>query len=80
MLCCFRENMQLRESMRAGKPIYFGSSAEANLIECVHKELKVMHWSMVLFGRYENKTLPETIMRDLDWFFLGTAKTVRQAC
>jgi hypothetical protein len=24
---------------------------------------------IVLFGKYRGKTLPETIVRDLDWFF-----------
>ena len=28
-----------------------------------------MHWSTVPFGKYEGKTLPEIIVRDLDWFF-----------
>jgi hypothetical protein len=28
-----------------------------------------MTWSVVPFGKYKGKTLPEIIMRDLDWFF-----------
>jgi hypothetical protein len=28
-----------------------------------------MSWSVVPFGRYRGKTLPEIIARDLDWFF-----------
>jgi hypothetical protein len=28
-----------------------------------------MSWSVVPFGRYSGKTLPEIIVRDLDWFF-----------
>jgi hypothetical protein len=28
-----------------------------------------MSWSVVPFGRYKGKTLPEIIVRDLDWFF-----------
>jgi hypothetical protein len=28
-----------------------------------------MSWTMLPFGRYRGKTLPEIIMRDLDWFF-----------
>jgi hypothetical protein len=28
-----------------------------------------MHWSVVPFGRYRGKTLPEIIVRDPDWFF-----------
>jgi hypothetical protein len=28
-----------------------------------------MSWSVVPFGRYRGKTLPEIIMLDLDWFF-----------
>jgi hypothetical protein len=28
-----------------------------------------MRWSVVPFGRYTGKTLPEIIVRDLDWFF-----------
>jgi hypothetical protein len=28
-----------------------------------------MSWSMVPFGRYKDRTLPEIIVRDLDWFF-----------
>ncbi len=28
-----------------------------------------MHWTVVPFGKYEGKTLPEIIVRDLDWFF-----------
>jgi hypothetical protein len=28
-----------------------------------------MSWSVVQFGRYRGKTLPEIIFRDLDWFF-----------
>jgi hypothetical protein len=28
-----------------------------------------MSWSVVPFGRYTGKTLPEIIVRDLDWFF-----------
>jgi hypothetical protein len=28
-----------------------------------------MSWSVVRFGRYKGKTLPEIIGRDLDWFF-----------
>jgi len=30
---------------------------------------KVMRWTTVSFGRYKGKTLPEIIVRDLDWFF-----------
>jgi len=28
-----------------------------------------MSWSVMPFGRYKGKTLPEILMRDLDWFF-----------
>jgi hypothetical protein len=28
-----------------------------------------MSWSVVPFGRYQGKTLPEIIVRDADWFF-----------
>ena len=28
-----------------------------------------MRWSIVPFGKYKGKTLPEIIVRDLDWFF-----------
>jgi hypothetical protein len=28
-----------------------------------------MSWSMLPFGRYKGKTLPEIIVLDLDWFF-----------
>jgi len=28
-----------------------------------------MSWSVVPFGRYTGKTLPEIIVLDLDWFF-----------
>ena len=28
-----------------------------------------MHWSVVPFGKYKGKTLPEIIVLDLDWFF-----------
>jgi hypothetical protein len=28
-----------------------------------------MAWSTVPFGKYAGKTLPEIIVRDLDWFF-----------
>jgi hypothetical protein len=28
-----------------------------------------MSWTMLPFGRYTGKTLPEIIVRDLDWFF-----------
>ena len=28
-----------------------------------------MSWSVVPFGKYAGKTLPEIIVRDLDWFF-----------
>jgi hypothetical protein len=28
-----------------------------------------MSWSVVPFGKYKGKTLPEIIVRDLDWFF-----------
>ena len=28
-----------------------------------------MHWTPVPFGKYQGKTLPEIIVRDLDWFF-----------
>jgi hypothetical protein len=28
-----------------------------------------MSWSVVPFGKYRGKTLPEIIVRDLDWFF-----------
>ena len=28
-----------------------------------------MSWSVVPFGRHRGKTLPEIILRDLDWFF-----------
>lgn len=28
-----------------------------------------MSWSVVPFGRYQGKTLPEIIVRDVDWFF-----------
>ena len=29
----------------------------------------MMSWSVVPFGRYRGKTLPEIIMLNLDWFF-----------
>jgi hypothetical protein len=32
------------------------------------KEGKDMRWSTVRFGKYKGKTLPEIIVRDLDWF------------
>jgi hypothetical protein len=28
-----------------------------------------MHWTPMPFGKYQGKTLPEIIVRDLDWFF-----------
>jgi hypothetical protein len=28
-----------------------------------------MRWTAVPFGRYKGKTLPEILLRDLDWFF-----------
>ncbi len=28
-----------------------------------------MRWAIVPFGRYKGRTLPEIIVRDLDWFF-----------
>jgi uncharacterized protein (DUF3820 family) len=28
-----------------------------------------MRWSAVPFGKYQGKTLPEIMVRDLDWFF-----------
>jgi hypothetical protein len=28
-----------------------------------------MSWSVVPFGKYKGKTLPEIILQDLDWFF-----------
>jgi hypothetical protein len=28
-----------------------------------------MSWSAVPFGKYAGKTLPEIVVRDLDWFF-----------
>jgi hypothetical protein len=28
-----------------------------------------MHWSVVPFGRYKGRTLPEIIVRDVDWLF-----------
>jgi hypothetical protein len=28
-----------------------------------------MHWSVVLFGKYQGKSFPEIIVRDPDWFF-----------
>jgi hypothetical protein len=28
-----------------------------------------MRWTVVPFGKYKGKTLPEIIVRDLDWFF-----------
>ncbi len=33
-----------------------------------------MRWTVVPFGRYEGKTLPEIIIRDLDWFFWALPK------
>jgi len=35
---------------------------------------KVMRWTTVSFGRYKGKTLPEIIVRDLDWFFWALPK------
>jgi hypothetical protein len=32
---------------------------------------------IVLFGKYRGKTLPETIVRDLDWFFWVVPKLYR---
>ncbi len=28
-----------------------------------------MRWAIVPFGRYKGRTLPEILVRDLDWFF-----------
>ena len=33
------------------------------------RRVRDMHWSVVPFGKYEGKTLPEIIVRDPDWFF-----------
>lgn len=33
-----------------------------------------MRWTAVPFGKYEGKTLPEIIVRDLDWFFWALPK------
>ncbi len=33
-----------------------------------------MRWTMVPFGRYKGKTLPEIVVRDLDWFFWALPK------
>jgi hypothetical protein len=33
-----------------------------------------MQWTVVPFGKYEGKTLPEIIVRDLDWFFWALPK------
>ena len=33
-----------------------------------------MRWSMVPFGRYQGKTLPEIIVLDLNWFFWALPK------
>jgi hypothetical protein len=33
-----------------------------------------MSWSTVPFGKYAGKTLPEIIVRDLDWFFWAAPK------
>jgi hypothetical protein len=33
-----------------------------------------MSWSAVPFGKYAGKTLPEIVVRDLDWFFLIVPK------
>ena len=36
-----------------------------------------MAWSTVPFGKYAGKTLPEIIVRDLDWFFWVVSKLYR---
>jgi hypothetical protein len=33
-----------------------------------------MSWIVVPFGKYRGKTLPEIIVRDLDWFFWALPK------
>ena len=33
------------------------------------KKVEEMPWTIVPFGKYEGKTLPEIVLRDLDWFF-----------
>ena len=33
-----------------------------------------MSWTVVQFGKYEGKTLPEIIMKDPDWFFWMLSK------
>ena len=43
-------------------------------MECVPQRAKEMRWSIVPFGRYKGKTLPEIIVLDLDWFFWALPK------
>ena len=33
------------------------------------QEVRAMQWSVLSFSKYEGKTLPEIIVRDIDWFF-----------
>jgi hypothetical protein len=35
----------------------------------LRKGIEEMRWTVIPFGKYEGKTLPEIILRDLDWFF-----------
>jgi hypothetical protein len=39
------------------------------VIELTRKNFREMRWTTVPFGRYKDKTLPEILVRDLDWFF-----------
>jgi hypothetical protein len=34
-----------------------------------------MFWTVVPFGKYESRTLPEIVMLDPDWFFWDAAET-----
>ena len=51
--------------MRVGKAIDSG----AKVIEHAGGRIEEMRWTRVPFGRHKGKTLPEIIVRDLDWFF-----------
>ena len=44
----------------------FETDSEANT---AIQEIKNMQWSMLPFRKYKGKTLPEIIVRDIDWFF-----------
>ena len=35
-------------------------------------------WTIILFGKYEGKTLPQIVLRDPDWFFWEKHETLFQ--